>query len=193
MELLKQQKVLEKQALEILKLESLIKDMFKIEHQEYKIGNKTTVHPKDGYERLSKRQNQNVAFTAYLDHNVDLHKNQPIKFNKIITNDGNGYNANSGAFTCPETGMYLLSFHVGLLYSTDPARGLLSLRVNGHHVVDGEVTTTVAHQGLQGGNSILQHLRAGDVVTVSNIWNNVFRVEGASAIRLTTFSGVKIY
>ena len=55
-----------------------------------------------------------VAFSAYLDHTLsNLQKNQVIVFNRILLNEGEGYDTTSGVFTCPRTGVYLATFFVG--------------------------------------------------------------------------------
>ncbi|XP_053404900.1 uncharacterized protein LOC123555671 [Mercenaria mercenaria] len=51
-----------------------------------------------------------IAFTAYLDHDADYGADQTLKYNKIITNDGNGYNYTHSRGVCsshwsPQRGM----------------------------------------------------------------------------------------
>ena len=40
-----------------------------------------------------------VAFTSYLEHVLSLGNHQPIVFNKVILNEGNGYSNNTGINT----------------------------------------------------------------------------------------------
>ena len=55
-----------------------------------------------------------VAFTAYLDHTLtNVQDDQKIVFNQVISNEGDGYDQRVGIFTCPKTGLYLVSFFIG--------------------------------------------------------------------------------
>ncbi|XP_052792124.1 complement C1q subcomponent subunit B-like [Mya arenaria] len=56
------------------------------------------------------RQSEGVAFSVWLDHSATLGPSQVIRFNRVITNEGSGYNVHSGVFTCPQAGMYLFAF-----------------------------------------------------------------------------------
>ena len=59
-----------------------------------------------------------MAFSAYLDHTLkNIQRNQIIVFNRIMLNEGEGYDTTSGVFTCPHTGVYLVTFFVGKLCS----------------------------------------------------------------------------
>ncbi|XP_060600013.1 uncharacterized protein LOC132753552 [Ruditapes philippinarum] len=54
-----------------------------------------------------------VAFTAYLDHPLGgLNPWTTIKFNRIITNHGNGYNTFTGIFTAPVSGIYYITYTI---------------------------------------------------------------------------------
>ena len=55
-----------------------------------------------------------MAFTAFLDHTLrNLQKDRTIVFNQVISNEGDGYDQRVGIFTCPKTGLYLVSFFIG--------------------------------------------------------------------------------
>ena len=55
-----------------------------------------------------------MAFTAFLDHTVsNVQTDQTIVFNQVILNEGGGYDQRVGIFTCPKTGLYLVSFFFG--------------------------------------------------------------------------------
>ncbi|XP_045176918.2 complement C1q-like protein 4 [Mercenaria mercenaria] len=132
-----------------------------------------------------------ISFTAILNHDVnDPNQHQTIKFNQVITNEGNGYDIHTGVFACPESGMYLLSVFAG-------ERGIgggawVSIRVNSVAVVEAVVETFHDKQDLQGGNVVLKRLNKGDTVWVEAIGNHD-HVERAPTVGITTFSGVYLY
>ncbi|KAL4218289.1 Complement C1q-like protein 3 [Mactra antiquata] len=134
-----------------------------------------------------------VAFTAYLAHDVDPGRKQTIKFDKVITNDGNGYNNNTGIFTCPEDGVYLFSFFLGQRGAHDGSMQMSAeLVVNNNVMVTGVVETQHVYQDLQGGNMAVVRLNLGDAVWVESVFDG-HHVEGSQTLRLTTFSGVYLY
>lgn len=53
--------------------------------------------------------NHVIAFTALLSHGVTLGAQQTIRYDKILTNVGNAYDATSGIFLVPVSGIYSLS------------------------------------------------------------------------------------
>ena len=59
-----------------------------------------------------------MAFSAYLDHTLsNIGNDQTIEFNKIILNEGGGYDQRTGVFTCPQSGLYLITFFIGNILS----------------------------------------------------------------------------
>ncbi|XP_033753759.1 collagen alpha-2(VIII) chain-like [Pecten maximus] len=52
-----------------------------------------------------------VAFTAYLSHTIlEPGSDYSIKYDHVVTNAGNGYSPVTGAFTCPEDGVYVITW-----------------------------------------------------------------------------------
>ncbi|CAC5378759.1 unnamed protein product [Mytilus coruscus] len=109
-------------------------------------------------------QGGGIAFSVYLDHDLDLGAPEVLKYNKIITNEGGGYNLNTGAFICPESGMYLLSFYIGERGGLSPQGAYIYLKVNNVNIIDAVVDAPHYTQDLQGGNTVIIRLKAGDVV-----------------------------
>ena len=71
-----------------------------------------------------------MAFTAYLNKQVShLGINHPIPFDKVLINDGNAFNVNTGIFRRPNTGVYLFTFFIESVAS----RGLIIVKL----VIDG--------------------------------------------------------
>ncbi|XP_071123979.1 heavy metal-binding protein HIP-like [Mytilus edulis] len=53
-----------------------------------------------------------IAFYAYMKKNEPIQQHKTLIFDVIKTNFGNGYNNNTGAFTAPSSGVYVLTFTV---------------------------------------------------------------------------------
>ena len=51
-----------------------------------------------------------VHFAAYLTHTMTLNAGDVVKFDHVQLNEGNSYNSSSGAFTCPKSGVYLVTW-----------------------------------------------------------------------------------
>ncbi|XP_062581929.1 complement C1q tumor necrosis factor-related protein 2-like [Saccostrea cucullata] len=56
--------------------------------------------------------NPAVGFSALLTHNMYLGNKQAVKYDKVITNYGNGYDKWSGHFKAPMKGLYVFSCSV---------------------------------------------------------------------------------
>ena len=107
---------------------------------------------------------KNVAFTAYLDHDIsDAAVDQTIVFNQILLNEGSGYNEMAGVFIAPKGGLYDFFFTVGQrdvkglwasIYANDTL--LVSAAADAHH----------QYQDLQGSNRAFVILNKGDAVRV---------------------------
>ena len=54
-----------------------------------------------------------MAFSAGLNRKLVLTSNGKIVFNQLILNEGDGYDETTGIFTCPKTGLYLVTFFIG--------------------------------------------------------------------------------
>ena len=80
-----------------------------------------------------RRQVEIVAFSVYLSHNIDhMSIGHHIVFDKALTNDGAGYNINTGIFTTPVTGLYLFTFSFNDHYRIS----VIKLVVDGTNIVD---------------------------------------------------------
>ncbi|XP_045161752.2 GATA zinc finger domain-containing protein 14-like [Mercenaria mercenaria] len=131
-----------------------------------------------------------IAFSVYLDHDATVAQHQTVKFNKVITNDGGGYSAQTGVFTCAEGGVYMFTFSIG---QRDQGHYMWAeLMVNSKNMIDAVVDTYHPAQDLQGGNTVILRLNAGDRVWI-DATHNGSHVEGSGTLRLTTFSGLYLY
>jgi hypothetical protein len=50
-----------------------------------------------------------VAFSVALQHSINLGQDQPVEFDKVVTNIGNGFDVRHGHFTAPVKGLYFIS------------------------------------------------------------------------------------
>ena len=134
---------------------------------------------------------EGVAFSAYLDHNIQhMGTGHTIKCNKVLLNDGNHYNAFTGTFTVPQTGVYLLTFNFDIWTSYGSTR--VRLVVNNREIVDATGTVKASSKDLMSGNTAIIKLNQGESVWLENELNNGEVVSG-SHYRWTTFSGVLLY
>lgn len=120
---------------------------------------------------------------------VNIPKHQTLIYDAIITNDGNGYNSQSGVFTVPFTGQYVFTWSatvwVRSAYETQ-------LMVNGDvkgvtfadagEATDADMSTGVVVVGVQKGDDV--YIRTGTYVRATM---------QSSKYGRASFSGWKIY
>ena len=155
--------------------------------------NVNVFHDKNGhgFNTVQKRAVNNVshvAFSTYLTHEMaHLSVGHVIKLDQIFINDGNGYNKNTGIFSVPKSGVYLLT------YSIDNTHGTHHLEVE--LVVDNRnMGTLLAYNyAMVTSKTIITHLSAGQSVWLETYAYNDANVYGASYNKFTTFSGVLLY
>ncbi|CAG2187994.1 C1QL [Mytilus edulis] len=105
-----------------------------------------------------------IAFTASLSAAKSIGINEVVKFDKVWTNEGNGYHPNSGVFTAPKAGFYQISatimspngkyFHSYLMKNNKQTVGMYPGR--GHHT---------------GAANIVLKLKKGDRVYIKHASN----------------------
>lgn len=52
-----------------------------------------------------KHMDQKVTFSAGLSHSLELTEAEPVVYDRIFVNEGNGYSSRTGIFTCPQVGV----------------------------------------------------------------------------------------
>lgn len=130
-----------------------------------------------------------VAFTVHFsqddgNNGIDLGSQQILKFDNVLTNVGAGYNAQTGIFTAPVSGVY--SFFLSIMSAN--ARGSIFIAV----VKDGSALDVVYAEGQsdnndQGSTQVTTHLQSGQ-----QVWA---RQQSGDAVRgswWTVFTGYMI-
>lgn len=103
-----------------------------------------------------------IAFHAALSHNIPSQNNAVIVFDHVLLDTAHAYSNNSGLFTAPESGIYVLTWttnvYHGWAYTSIMVNGL----PYGHTLADSdEVTDHHTATGI-----IVFHLSKGDNVNV---------------------------
>ena len=142
--------------------------------------------------RMTKRQVVGgIAFSAYLSHNIPhLAVGHTIKCDQIIINDGNAYSKFTGAFTVPETGVYLITFTFDV-YDHARYEGI-QLVVNNRNIVDA-IAEGNNDKHAMGGNTVILQLTQGEKVWLESYYSSDGEIVSSTTSKLTTFSGVLLY
>lgn len=112
-----------------------------------------------------------------------MSKGDFILFNDVITNVGNGYNRNTGAFTCGVEGLYLFTVSI-TAFERHPVT--VELGVNGERKMQVVVGSGLVSTSSSG--TVALHLKQGDLVRVTNSNFIGHKIEAVG----TAFSGVLI-
>ena len=127
-----------------------------------------------------------VAFSAnVMAKPLELGAGQTVIYDKVLTNDGNGYDDRTGVFTCPVAGTYMF-----VVDSHSPGPTWLHIYLNKIRVASLFVAGGHNHPYLQMSRTVVLKLKKGDHVKVVNSAKNKGNVfhEGYSG-----FSGAKLY
>ena len=128
-----------------------------------------------------------VAFLATLTSHV-LHagQNQPIVFDRVVTNVGNAYNPHLGAFTAPASGIYV--FSVSLLSFPGHATHY-QLMKNNDFISNIYLQTPSAGQYESTSQTVVLQLTKGDDVSLRNIDGD----ESLHGDNYNTFAGFLVW
>ncbi|XP_052703528.1 complement C1q subcomponent subunit B-like [Crassostrea angulata] len=130
---------------------------------------------------------QRISFSVFLNsrHVITLGARQTVKYDRILTNDGNGYDDRTGVFTCPLAGTYMF-----VVDSLSFPGTCLDLKVNKNKV--GRLHVSSAHKGnpiIQISRTIIVKLKTGDHVKVENEHNR----GTIHPTMYSGFTGVRMY
>ncbi|KAL3888351.1 hypothetical protein ACJMK2_000721 [Sinanodonta woodiana] len=131
-----------------------------------------------------------VAFSTYTSQIIsDFGLNQTIKYKGVLTNEGNAYNPHTGIFTCPSSGLYLISFFTSI-------HGISGAWVR--LVVDDINVSDAVSRGFdpngddQGGNVAILRLTTGQSVWTEMQFVKNSTLSSTTEFRHVTFSGVRL-
>ncbi|XP_060601316.1 complement C1q tumor necrosis factor-related protein 2-like [Ruditapes philippinarum] len=97
----------------------------------------------------------------------DTSSGSRLKFSNVIYNSGDDYNVSSGVFTCRHPGLYF--FTATLIRKPSVRVSGCGFFVNGIGKLTVYIGGTGVNDGYQSGSgSIVYHLKAGDIVNLSN-------------------------
>lgn len=128
-----------------------------------------------------------VSFSVTVNSNqiIKLKNGQIVKYNKILTNDGNGYDVRTGVFTCPVAGTYLF-----VVDSLSKPGIYLHLKLNRKTVGKLYVSTAYKKNPLiQISRTVVLKLKIGDHIKVENHGENGYIFSDKSL----GFNGVLLY
>ncbi|MCI4377627.1 hypothetical protein PGIGA_G00205910 [Pangasianodon gigas] len=138
------------------------------------------------------------SFSAGLTHQAFLGDFGIIRFNKVLVNDGGHYNPQTGIFTVPVNGRYLVSavltapqherIEAVLSVSERSVQKLDSAGYGGHN---GQLTSRPCQCGSSVSFSLILSLRAGDRVALVRTAGTLALSEAKEI--LSTFSGIFLY
>ena len=112
---------------------------------------------------------------------LQLGAKQTVKYDEVLTNDGNGYDDRTGVFTCPVAGTYMF-----IVDSLSPGSIWLHLYLNKKSVATLHVSRAGTY--LQISRTVILKLKKGDhVKVVSQDTGNVY------FSRSSGFSGTLLY
>ncbi|KAK7095313.1 hypothetical protein V1264_006739 [Littorina saxatilis] len=120
-------------------------------------------------------------------HDVTMKTFETLKFPRVLTNSGNGYNSTTGIFTTPFSGLY--TFQLQFSGGTHNDTTQLSISANSLTVAVAYSEGDTRDQGSQGSCSAVVHLVKGNQVSVRFLSGNPM----IWASRLASFSGVLVH
>ncbi|XP_060554763.1 caprin-2-like [Ruditapes philippinarum] len=131
-----------------------------------------------------------VAFSAFVDNNPSaIGLEQPVPFNRILTNVGGGYNQHTHAFTCPVTGLYMFTFTISHFYVTE---FIAKLVVDNQNIVDAISQPSIPLEEIQGMNTAIIQVNKGQSVWVAVYYHSGITIRSDNTYRFATFSGFLI-
>ena len=128
-----------------------------------------------------------VSFSANVNStHLTLGAGQTVKYDIVLTNDGNGYDDRSGIFTCPVAGTYMF-----VVDSLSHPGIWLQLKVNKHEVARLHVSPLIKDKSIltQISRTVILKLKLGDHVKIENTSKNGL----VYSLQYSGFSGTLLY
>merc|ERR1712038_1486364 len=105
-----------------------------------------------------------VYFNAYRSKAYDGGGEENLTFNGTYCNVGGGLDTDTGIFTCPTGGTYLIMFHIA---THDNKKALLSIRKNGEEIASiFDQNHKDNHKNSMAGQNIILDVKRGDEIVV---------------------------
>ena len=128
-------------------------------------------------------KNEVPAFGASSTKNENLDNNEVVKFDKVWTNIGNGYDSSSGVFTAPRGGVYQFSCSAMTLSGK-------TLRL---HLMKNDQRTVSLYPGTSGHNmgtlNMVLELKKGDRVYIKHLGSGSNSLYSEAGYNYSMFSG----
>ena len=141
--------------------------------------------------RVTRLASEPVGFYAYMGSDEsDPSNHHAIIFDRVVTNEGHGYNKFSGLFTSPSPGLYFFSWTI---YSGGHGQTKFNIYVN-YSSVDYTFSDTAgtgkydSHSG-----SMVVKLQTGDSVYIRSGMDCTTSIISNSAYGYSTFAGGKLF
>ncbi|VDI52049.1 Hypothetical predicted protein [Mytilus galloprovincialis] len=132
-----------------------------------------------GYDALVNQQNT-IAFSTYTTKQQAITHNTNVRFEKVWTNIGNGYNPSTGIFTAPRKGVYHIT---AVCMSVSGKRVYLHVKHNNDYT-EGSLVSGDDYK--TGTFDVVFDLQKGDTISVGCRSSTSLYSDGD---RYTTFSG----
>ncbi|XP_062615442.1 complement C1q subcomponent subunit B-like [Saccostrea cucullata] len=134
----------------------------------------------------SLNRNKRVSFSVYTGNKIlTFGKGQTIRYDGILTNDGNGYDDRTGVFVCPVAGTYM--FVVDTLSNVET---WLALKVNKKSVANVFRSIHYGNRWGQTSRTVIVNLKHGDHVKVDTVSGGNLRIFKDAT---SGFSGTLLY
>jgi hypothetical protein len=118
----------------------------------------------------------------------DIQAGSTVKFDQVIYNGGNGYDPQTGVFTCVKSGLYLFTMVIQAQFNVQRQDLPVALVIDGTRYAYAVSDPLEDGTDVQGVNTVVIHLNRGQRVWVETYYHDhisVFRT-------FSTFSGVLI-
>ncbi|XP_062615437.1 complement C1q subcomponent subunit B-like [Saccostrea cucullata] len=134
----------------------------------------------------SSKPTPNVGFSVFVGAKaLTVGQGQTIKYDGILTNDGNGYDDRTGVFVCPVAGTYMF------VVDTFTAEGSVAIKVNKQTVARAYKGYVKHKPWIQISRTLIVKLKRGDHVKVDNTDNGVtLQMQGNA---YSSFTGTLLY
>lgn len=124
-----------------------------------------------------------VAFSAGLTNTQHINDKETVLYDKVFVNEQNGYDATTGTFNAPVTGVYIFHFHA---YNTNKD-SVMWLEL--HHNDQATISLSGYNSHTVGSNTVMLKLRKNDRVAVKSHEQQSFSLFGLPDQVYSTFTG----